>query len=97
MVASSFLAFNLLASLTLTALTYKDGKVNFAVTPNQHPSNLSILVTNPSSQKLTNSQAFTTGAGNTNNGNIYDGTGNAGTDTYRYYYNEWQNFPPVSQ
>lgn len=40
------------------------------------------LVSDPSSQQVTSSEAFTTGAGNHDNGNIYDGTGNAGTDQY---------------
>lgn len=39
-------------------------------------------MSNPSSQQVTSSEAFTTGAGNYNNDNIYDGTGNAGTDQY---------------
>ena len=40
------------------------------------------LISNPSSQKVTSSQAFTTGAGNEDNANIYDGTGSVGTDQY---------------
>ncbi|KAH8810978.1 hypothetical protein F5884DRAFT_263494 [Xylogone sp. PMI_703] len=55
------------------------------------------LVSNPSSAKVTNGQAFNTGAGNNNNGNIYDGTGNGGTDTYNCYYGGWQSYPPSSQ
>jgi hypothetical protein len=43
---------------------------------------LALAVSNPSSQKVTSSAAFSSGAGNNNNANIYDGTGNAGTDTY---------------
>jgi hypothetical protein len=41
-----------------------------------------VLVSNPSSQKVTSSGAFSSGAGNNDNTNIYDGTGNAGTDKY---------------
>ncbi|RAO69016.1 uncharacterized protein BHQ10_005028 [Talaromyces amestolkiae] len=55
------------------------------------------LVSDPSSQQVTSSEAFTTGAGNYDNGNIYDGTGNAGTDQYNCYYGGWENFPPSSQ
>lgn len=54
-------------------------------------------VSNPSSQQVTNSEAFTTGAGNTNNANIDDGTGNGGSDTYNCYYGGWENFPPSSE
>lgn len=43
---------------------------------------LALAVTNPSAQKVTNSAAFSSGAGNNNNANIYDGTGNGGQDTY---------------
>lgn len=49
---------------------------------------LALAVSNPSSQKVTSSAAFSSGAGNNNNANIYDGTGNAGTDTY-------SNSPPA--
>ncbi|QGA16123.1 hypothetical protein EYB26_003790 [Talaromyces marneffei] len=55
------------------------------------------LVSNPSSQRVTSSEAFSTGAGNSNNDNIYDGTGNAGTDRYNCYYGGWENFPPSSK
>jgi glucan 1,3-beta-glucosidase len=47
--------------------------------------------------QVTNSEAFSTGAGNTDNANIYDGTGNGGTDTYTCYYGGWENFPASSQ
>jgi hypothetical protein len=40
------------------------------------------LVSDPSSQQVTSSEAFTSGAGNEDNSNIYDGTGSAGTDQY---------------
>lgn len=43
---------------------------------------LALAVSNPSGQKVTSSSAFSSGAGNNNNANIYDGTGNAGSDTY---------------
>ncbi len=46
---------------------------------------LSIAVSNPSTQKVTSSAAFTSGAGNKNNANIYDGTGNGGSDYYRMF------------
>lgn len=46
---------------------------------------LALAVSNPSSQKITSSAAFSSGAGNNNNANIYDGTGNAGSDTYSNY------------
>lgn len=46
----------------------------------KHPS---IAVSNPASQKVTSSAAFSSDAGNNNNENVYDGTGNAGVDTYR--------------
>ncbi|KAL7920314.1 hypothetical protein ACQKWADRAFT_322215 [Trichoderma austrokoningii] len=56
---------------------------------------LALAVSNPSSQKVTSSAAFSSGAGNNNNNaNIYDGTGNAGSDTYKCYQDGWQNFPP---
>ncbi|EED17337.1 hypothetical protein TSTA_111730 [Talaromyces stipitatus ATCC 10500] len=55
------------------------------------------LVSNPSGQKVTSSEAFTSGAGNRDNSNIYDGTGNAGTDQYNCYYGGWENFPPKSE
>ncbi|KAK1248994.1 hypothetical protein MKX08_007214 [Trichoderma sp. CBMAI-0020] len=58
---------------------------------------LALAVSNPSGQKVTSSAAFSSGAGNNNNANIYDGTGNGGSDTYRCYYGGWQNFPPVSE
>ncbi|KAL7899944.1 hypothetical protein HDV63DRAFT_416638 [Trichoderma sp. SZMC 28014] len=58
---------------------------------------LALAVTNPSAQKVTNSAAFSSGAGNNNNANIYDGTGNGGQDTYKCYYGGWQSFPPVSE
>jgi len=54
-------------------------------------------VSNPSSQKVTSSAAFSSGAGNTANSNINDGTGNRGTDTYNCYYGGWQSFPPKSE
>jgi hypothetical protein len=41
-----------------------------------------VLVSNPSSQKVTSSAAFSSGAGNNDNSNIYDGTGNGGSDKY---------------
>ena len=53
--------------------------------------------TGPTGPQVTNPEAFTTGAGNKNNANIYDGTGNAGTDTYKCYYGGWQNFPPSTE
>lgn len=43
---------------------------------------LALAVSNPSSQKVTSSAAFSSGAGNNNNANIFDGTGNGGKDTY---------------
>lgn len=51
---------------------------------------LALAVSNPSSQKVTSSAAFSSGAGNNNNANIFDGTGNAGSDTY-------SNFSPATQ
>ena len=63
-----------------------------------HNNNSAIpLVSNPSSQQVTSSQAFSTGAGNRNNANIYDGTGNGGTDIYKCYYGSYTGFPPSSQ
>ncbi|KAL7930650.1 hypothetical protein V8C35DRAFT_131997 [Trichoderma chlorosporum] len=54
-------------------------------------------VSNPSTQKVTSSAAFSSGAGNNNNANIFDGTGNRGSDTYKCYSGGWQNFPPQSE
>jgi len=54
-------------------------------------------VDNPSSQQVTSSQAFSTGAGNTNNANIDDGTGTAGSDVYNCYYGSYTGFPDKSQ
>lgn len=54
-------------------------------------------VDNPSSQQVTSSQAFNTGAGNRNNANYNDGTGNAGTDTYKCYYGSYTGFPDKSK
>ncbi|KAF2095560.1 pectin lyase-like protein [Rhizodiscina lignyota] len=53
--------------------------------------------TGPSGPQVTNSEAFSTGAGNTDNANINDGTGNGGTDTYKCYSGGWQNYPPSSE
>lgn len=41
-----------------------------------------VLVSDPSSQQVTSSDAFSSGAGNKNNSNIYDGTGDGGNDQY---------------
>jgi hypothetical protein len=41
-----------------------------------------VLVSDPSSQQVTSSDAFSSGAGNNDNANIYDGTGYVGTDQY---------------
>ncbi|KAH8690724.1 hypothetical protein BGW36DRAFT_401098 [Talaromyces proteolyticus] len=56
-----------------------------------------LLVSNPSSQQVTSSAAFSSGAGNKDNSNIYDGTGNAGKDNYNCYYGGWKNFPAKSE
>jgi hypothetical protein len=47
---------------------------------------LALAVSNPSGQKVTSSAAFSSGAGNNNNANIFDGTGNGGSDTYSNLY-----------
>lgn len=56
-----------------------------------------VAVSNPSGAKVTSTQAFNTGAGNKNNANIQDGTGNRGSDTYNCYYGGYQNFPDKSK
>ncbi|QKX54151.1 uncharacterized protein TRUGW13939_01235 [Talaromyces rugulosus] len=56
-----------------------------------------VLVSNPSSQQVTSSDAFSSGAGNNDNANIYDGTGDVGTDQYDCYYGGWGSFPAKSQ
>jgi len=55
------------------------------------------LSTRATGPQVTNSEAFKTSAGNKHNSNIHDGTGNAGTDTYKCYYGGWENFPPSSE
>ena len=69
------------------------------IPPNFQPSfhGLQPLVSNPSSQQVTSSQAFSTGAGNTNNANYDDGTGNGGSDTYNCYYGSYTGFPDKSK
>ncbi|TAQ89314.1 hypothetical protein B7494_g2359 [Chlorociboria aeruginascens] len=57
---------------------------------------LSVLVSNPSTQKVTSSTAFTNGAGNTNNANTGDGVG-SGNDAYNCYYGSWESYPPKSE
>lgn len=81
-----------MVKLTLSA------PVNDAVSVTHHSNvSLGVLVSNPSSAKVTNSEAFSTGAGNNNNANIYDGTGNGGSDSYHCYYGGWENYPPSSE
>ena len=56
-----------------------------------------ILVSNPSKQQVTLAEAFTTGAGNTDNAKTNDGTGTAGNDVYNCYYGGWESFPPSEE
>jgi len=71
----------------------------FTIPPNYQPSYKGPrpLVSDPSSQQVTSSQAFSTGAGNKDNSNIYDGTGNGGSDVYNCYYGGYTGFPPKSE
>ncbi|TVY71427.1 hypothetical protein LSUE1_G006464 [Lachnellula suecica] len=63
------------------------------VAPNNMPT---VLVSNPSSQKVTSTTAFTNGAGNNNNQNTTDGIG-AGKDVYNCYSGSFQDFPAKSK
>lgn len=68
-----------------------------AVQPVTHHNPAAILVVDPENAQVTSNQAFNTGAGNTDNGNIFDGNGNgAGSDSYTCYYGGWENYPPSS-
>lgn len=70
-----------------------------AIPPNFQPSfhGPRPRVDNPSSQQVTSSQAFSTGAGNTDNANTADGTGNGGSDVYNCYYGSYTGFPDKSK
>jgi len=88
-----------LSTLGLTAPTvhFNIPQGNHQASANTTYSGLTVDVSNPSSAQVTNSAAFTSGAGNTNNANIYDGTGNGGSDSYTCFYGSWTSFPPSSE
>ncbi|RFU36325.1 hypothetical protein B7463_g114, partial [Scytalidium lignicola] len=91
-IAHSAVILAVLAKLAVSA------PVNSGVSITHHANNTLVsLVSNPSAAQVTSSQAFSSGAGNTNNANIYDGTGTGGSDTYNCYYGSWENYPPSSE
>lgn len=55
------------------------------------------VVSSPSTQKVTSSQAFKTGAGNKDNAKYTDGTGDAGKDAYKCYHGGYTGFPDKSK
>lgn len=85
----SFLRSKLMhQSSTFTLSSYsclksnKGVKMHFTLAVPLSFASLALAVSNPSGQKVTSSAAFSSGAGNNNNANIFDGTGNGGSDTY---------------
>jgi len=61
--------------------------------PNRMPLYSKRQVSDPAAAQVTNAEAFQNGAGNTDNANIFDGTGNGGSDVYNCYFGSFEGFP----